>query len=77
MNRIPTIVSKFSKLHRLGNDILKTHKELNNLYQYDMQWKRDEIHTTQEDRVDEFCKLADSVSDDWELHRTHIKKYRS
>ena len=75
MNRIPSIVSKYNKLHRLGSDILRNNRELKNLYQYDMQWKRDEIHIRQEDRIEEFCKLADLVSEDWAKHHTDINKY--
>lgn len=75
MNRLPSIIGKYSKLHRLGNDILRTNKELANLYQYDMQWKRDTVHADQEKRIEEFTELADEVSDDWSKHHGDINKF--
>jgi hypothetical protein len=55
MNRIPFIIGKYGQLHRLGSDIVKTHKR------YGLKANDYE----QKERLHLFCQLADSVSEDW------------
>ncbi len=75
MNRVPRMIQTFKQLGKIGDDILLHHKYLANSTQYDMKWKSVELSQGQEEKIEEFCKLADSVTEDWGKHHTDINKY--
>ena len=63
MNRISNLVNKYGQLHRLGTDILKTHKKINGSVWEDM------THHEQEEKIHHFEVMAASVSKEWENER--------
>jgi len=72
MNRIPSLVSKFGQLNRMGSEILRTHNQLSVLPIDDFTKK---VHDEQEDRIQAFCELADTVVDDWKKGADDMNKF--